>query len=207
VEIQALWYNALQVCAHLAKRFKENSGQYARVASRCKRSFNFKFWNSNQGYLYDVINGRSKDASIRPNALLAISLPFPILDKEKRKPVVDMAERELLTPYGLRTLSPRDSSYRSSAHGSQRDRDLSYHQGDVWPWLLGPFVDAYKKAYPHRKVGHFIKPTIEDQVGLAGMGCISEVFDGNAPYAPEGCIHQAWSVAEILRIFAGSHMI
>lgn len=201
VEIQALWHNALMVSAKLAEEFGEDSGGYRELAGECEASFNKEFWNPGRDYLYDVV-GETKDASLRPNALLAVSLPFPVLDKGRWKSVVDLAERELLTPYGLRTLGRGEPGYRGSAQGSQRERDLSYHQGDVWPWLLGPFIDAYRKVHPRRKTRRFFKTLIGEHLQDAGMGCVSEVFDGEPPHQPEGCVNQAWSVAELLRMLS-----
>ena len=201
VEIQALWFNALSICSRLAKKFKEDLGEYKNTALLCGNSFNKGFWNPEKGYLFDVIND-VKDASIRPNALFAVSLPFPILDKSKWKSVVDVAKGELLTPYGLRTLSPKDDRYRGRIEGDQMTRDMSYHQGTVWPWLLGPFADAYKRAYPGEDVAQFLKPLIDQHLGAACVGDISEIFDGDPPHAPRGCISQAWSVAELLRVIS-----
>lgn len=201
VEIQALWFNALQVCSELAKRFKENPQKYLNMASACRVSFNQKFWNGENGYLFDVVS-ETKDASVRPNALFSISLPFPVLEKDKWKRIVGVAQKELLTPYGLRTLSPHDLNYKGSASGNQAERDLAYHNGDAWPWLFGAFVDAYKKAYPHKPVDEFLRPILEDHLKAGGVGCVSEIFDGSPPYRPEGCIHQAWSVGEVLRVLA-----
>ncbi len=201
VEIQALWYNALCVLAKLAKQFGEKPDSYDMAARKCKKSFNEAFWNNGKGYLFDYIDGAHKDLAIRPNALFAVSLAFPVLEESKWKSVVGVAERELLTPYGLRTLALSEPGYRSVAGGSQRDRDLSYHQGDIWPWLLGAFTDAYKRAHPHKDVGHFVKPLIVGENHMA-VGKIPELYDGSAPHLPGGCIAQAWSVAELMRIIA-----
>jgi predicted glycogen debranching enzyme len=202
VEVQALWFNALTTFAKLATGFGEHPKPYSDVALKCKESFNNLFWNPETGYPFDVIDGGLKDGSIRPNALLAVSLPFPILAKDRWKGVVDVAQRELLTPFGIRTLNQTDWRYKWSAQGNQIERDLAYHQGDVWPWLLGPFIDAYKRVYQGGAVGHFLKPLIEGHTRQACLGCISEVFGGSHPHLPEGCINQAWSVAEILRILS-----
>ena len=193
VEIQALWYNALMVGSHLANKFG-GKDTYKLLGEECYESFNEKFWNDETKYLYDVIG----DGSIRPNALFAVSLPFPILEEKRWRSVVGKAERELLTPYGLRTLAPSDSRYKGSAKGSPTERDLAYHQGDAWPWLIGPFIDAYSKAYPERSLAKFVEPLLvhlED----ACLGGISEIF-GGSDNEPEGCINQAWSVAELMRI-------
>ncbi len=201
VEIQALWYNALCVMAKLAKHFGEKSEIYDTAARKCKKSFNDAFWNKEKGYLFDYIDGAHKDSAIRPNALFAISLDFPVLEESRWKSVVGVAERELLTPYGMRTLAPSEPGYKGIAGGSQRERDLSYHQGDVWPWLLGAFAEAYKKAHPHKDAGHFARPLIVGEDRLAA-GKIPELYDGSAPHKPGGCIAQAWSVAELMRAIA-----
>ncbi len=201
VEIQALWYNALMVCSQLAERFGEKPGPYRKLAIECSTSFRDKFLNHENGYLHDVVDGNDDYAAIRPNALFAISLDFPILDEHLWKRVVDLAEQELVTPYGIRTLAQTDPEYRGSAQGNSTERDLAYHQGDAWPWLLGAFIDSYVKVYPNRGIGHFIKPLVEGHNRLA-MGKVPEVYDGSRPHRPEGCISQAWSTAELMRILA-----
>lgn len=200
VEIQALWYNALMVCAKLAEKLSEKPDPYLKMAVECRTSFHDKFINHDNGYLYDVVDGDSRDASVRPNALLAVSMSFPILDESRWKNVVDIAVNELLTPFGLRTLSSSDSRYRGFASGTQKECDLSYHQGDAWPWLLGPFIDAHAKTYPKSRIGQFLKPLLEAQAGC--IGHIAEVYDGAPPHKPGGCMSQAWSVAEIMRVLA-----
>lgn len=202
VEVQALWFNALVTCAELADRFGEDSKPYRAIIIRCKKSFNSKFWNPETGYLFDFVDGGLNDASIRPNALFAVSLPFPVLSEEKWKSIVDVVQRELLIPFGIRTLNQTDRRYRWSAQGNQIERDLAYHQGDAWPWLLGAYVDAYKRVYTDLKVDTFLKSLVEEHTQQAGLGCISEVFGGSYPHFPEGCINQAWSIAEILRILS-----
>ncbi len=223
VEMQALWFNALKVFSSLAVDFYEDTlaESAEKAADACKKGFNEKFWNEKRGYLYDCISGGTddvsaagrraerKDASIRPNALLAISMPFPILDsgkyngveRGKWKSVVDVAKLELLTPFGLRSLAPSEPGYKGSAHGNQRERDLAYHQGSVWPWLFGPFCDAHRRAYPEKGVSKFIEPLVERHLTASGIG-VSEVFDGDSPHLAEGCPTQAWSVAELLRVIS-----
>jgi len=201
VEVQALWYNALIVCARLAERAGEKPDPYLKMAVEAKTSFADKFINHDNGYLYDVIDGGNADASIRPNALFAISLDFPILDKFWWPKVMEIAERELVTPYGLRTLNPSDPRYRGFASGTQREADLAYHNGDSWPWLMGSFIDAYVKVYPTKRVGQFLKQLLENQA-RGGAGKIAEIYDGSSPHNPGGCISQAWSVAELLRVLS-----
>lgn len=195
VEINALWYNAL-------KLFEKWSGKLLPIADLCYESFNQKFWFAEGNYLYDVIDGEgtNKDASLRPNQLFAISLAFPILKNEKWKSVLDVVERELLTPYGLRTLAPSDPKYQSYYHGDLTARDGAYHQGTVWPWLIGPFIDVWLKVYPEKKKEaiKFIKP-LEEQLNHCCLGTIGEIYDAQDPYKARGCFAQAWSVAEVLR--------
>lgn len=194
VEINALWYNALSL-------FEKWTKTTLPVTKQCYQSFNKEFWYAEKGYLYDVIDGKNKDASLRPNQLFAISLSYPVLEEDKWKSVVDVAERELLTPYGLRTLSAFDPNYQQYYHGDLTARDGAYHQGTVWPWLIGPFVDAWLKVHPRseKKVEEFIKPLIE-QLFHNCVGSIGEIYDAKDPYNARGCFAQAWSVAELLRI-------
>jgi len=202
VEVEAFWFNALVIMSKLAKRFGVGSSQYSEAAEKCKKAFNKQFWNSEKGYLFDVVSKAGNHPSIRPNALFAVSMPFPILDKEKWRSVVDIAIQELVTPYGLRTLAASDVLYRGYAGGNQTERDLSYHQGDAWPWLLGAFTDAYNRVYPHKSLGIFIDALLKGCSNGTAVSCVSEVFSGSYPHKPEGCISQAWSVGELLRIIA-----
>ena len=206
VEIQALWYNALCIMASFAEKFgdKKDRKRYLKMADEAQRSFNKIFWNDAEECLFDVINGEEKDASVRPNQIFAVSLPYVVLDFEKARKVVEKVETELLTPFGLRTLSPRDKNYQSIYIGSPFERDSAYHQGTVWAWLIGAFVDAYHKVYagePHteKRIGEIVQ-NFKNHLSEAGSGQISEIFDGNAPHEPRGCVAQAWSVAEILRV-------
>jgi predicted glycogen debranching enzyme len=213
VEIQALWHNALRLMAHLSSVFGDAaaSARYSDLANRARDRFQQVFWNDAAGCLYDVItDGGAPDASIRPNQIFAVSLPYPLLTKEQALRVVDVVEWELLTPYGLRTLSPLDPDYRGRYGGDSRSRDSVYHQGTVWPWLLGPFLTAYVKVHggteeARERADHFLDPMRDHLMGaglaVAGLGQISEVFDGNAPHRPGGCFAQAWSVAEVLRTY------
>jgi predicted glycogen debranching enzyme len=208
VEIQALWHNALRVMAHLASVFGDAaaSSRYASLAQRARDRFQEAFWNDAAGCLYDVLtDDGGADASIRPNQIFAVSLPYPLLASEQALRVVEVIEWELLTPYGLRTLSPRDPNYRGRFEGDPRSRDSAYHQGTVWPWLLGPFLTGYVKVHggseeARHRADRFLDP-LRAHLWEAGLGQISEVFDGDAPHRPGGCTAQAWSVAEVLRTY------
>ncbi len=207
VEIQALWYNALRVMHHLAEAFdqREQSVHFAALAERARASFESAFWNEHNGCLHDVVTDSGPDPSLRPNQIFAVSLPHALLSGDRALRVVDVVEWELLTPYGLRTLSPRDPNYRGRYGGDPLSRDGAYHQGTVWPWLLGPFLTAYVKVHgADQQVRHradqFLAP-LRTHLWQAGLGQISEVFDGDPPHRPGGCIAQAWSVAEVLRTY------
>jgi glycogen debranching enzyme len=204
VEIQALWYNALKIMEDFAAQFGKTDDQkrFRNISSLLQWTFNRVFWNEKEQCLFDVVNGVA-DASIRPNQIFAISLRHPLVTGEQAKSVLDVVERELLTPYGLRTLSPKDPEYRGRFEGDMASRDSAYHQGTVWPWLLGPFISAYVKTFGRTeetllKVSTWLTP-LRTHMREAGIGQISEVFDGDAPHNPGGCFAQAWSVAEILR--------
>lgn len=206
VEIQALWYNALCIMADLAERFDDHDGknQYRTTAEIAKQSFNQSFWNKEEECLYDVVKNGDKDASIRPNQIFAVSLPNTMLSIGRARKIVEKTEAELLTPYGLRSLAPGDPAYRPIYIGSSYERDSAYHQGTVWAWLIGPFIDAYRKVHPN---GHKTEARVAEiltgfkkHLTEAGLGQISEIFDAEEPHAPRGCMAQAWSVAEVLRI-------
>lgn len=212
VEIQALWYNALRVMERLAAGFAdhEQAAHYAALAERAQSRFQEIFWNEEAGCLHDVVSDSGLDRSIRPNQIFAISLPHPILDQHLALRVLEVVEWELLTPYGLRTLSPRDPNYRGRCCGDPHSRDSAYHQGTVWPWLLGGFLTAYVKVHgdspeARRRAGQFLDP-MRAHLWQAGLGQISEIFDGDPPHQPAGCIAQAWSVAEILRTYVEDAM-
>ncbi len=203
VEINALFYNALRLIEGWAG--DDGDGQLVRaageLADRNRASFNARFWCDRAGHLYDVVDGESgDDASLRPNQLLAMSLTHPVLDPSRWRAVVDVVTRELLTPVGLRSLSPRASDYRARYDGDLRSRDAAYHQGTVWVWLVGPYVDAWLRVHPHDVGGAArVLEGIESHAHEACLGSVSEIFDGEAPYQPRGCVAQAWSVAELLR--------
>jgi predicted glycogen debranching enzyme len=207
VEIQALWYNALRVMEHLATTFgeRDRAAHYSEMAKRTHDRFARVFWNETDGCLYDVVSDSGADRSIRPNQIFAISLPYSLLVGEKALRVLEVVERELLTAYGLRTLSPRDPNYKGRYRGDPRSRDSAYHQGTVWPWLLGSFLTAYVRVYgssieARNRVSQLLQP-LRSHLFQAGLGQISEVFDADPPHLPGGCIAQAWSVAEVLRAY------
>lgn len=204
VEIQALWYNALRVMQDLAGRFEGPNAkqEYGAMANKTRASFNNLFWNEQAGCLYDVINGELRDATIRPNQVIAISLMNTMVPKERAVSILDVVERELLTPRGLRTLSPSDPNYVGRYEGGPRSRDGAYHQGTVWPWLMGPYITAYSKTFGREAGRRFAATWLENfqpHLNEACLGQISEIFDGDAPQTPRGCVAQAWSVAELLR--------
>jgi predicted glycogen debranching enzyme len=207
VEIQALWHSALCDMVALARRFDDLStaGIALEWSRRAEANFTEKFWNESESCLYDCIDGNSRDGAIRPNQIFVVSLPHSLLSFDKEKLVVAVVERELLTPHGLRSLSPRDSRYRSIYRGDSWARDSAYHQGTVWAWPLGAFLSAYLKTHggsneAKAQVNIWLQPLIA-HLDEAGMGTISEIFDGDAPHTPRGCIAQAWSVSEVLRLW------
>lgn len=200
VEVNALWYNALSLMSPWAIYAGQSPEKYETLASHCGASFRRKFWYAVGSYLYDVIDAPGNDASIRPNQIMAVSLTYSPLDTQQQKSVVDVVEKYLLTPYGLRTLSEDHPSYVGTYRGSPQERDSAYHQGSVWPWLLGQFANAHYRVYRNRDyLLHLLEPFAQ-HISEAGVGSISELFDGTAPHHPRGCIAQAWSVGEILRV-------
>ncbi|HEY6140212.1 MAG TPA: amylo-alpha-1,6-glucosidase [Thermoanaerobaculia bacterium] len=198
VEINALYYNALRILEQLLlmEGDEANAHRIDDLADRCRRSFNELFWYEDGQYLYDVLG----DPSLRPNQIFAISLDFPVLDEARWARIVEVVERELVTPVGLRSLARSDPDYKPAYDGDLRARDAAYHQGTVWSWLIGPFIDAWLKVHPKDLAGarRFLdgfQPHLAD----ACIGTISEVFDAEPPYTPRGCAAQAWGVAEVLR--------
>jgi predicted glycogen debranching enzyme len=205
VELNALFYNALK----LMERWLREEGDEARSsdmgrhAQRTRESFNRRFWNPETNCLFDVVDkeGGGNDPSIRPNQVFAISLPYPVLDEEHWRSVLDVAQRLLVTPVGLRSLAPGSPDYKPYYDGDLRSRDAAYHQGTVWGWLAGPFADAWLKVHPNDL--HGVERLIEgfaSHLEEACVGSVSEIFDAEPPFKPRGCIAQAWSVAEVLRI-------
>jgi predicted glycogen debranching enzyme len=206
VEIQALWYNALCIMAEMAARYgnEDHRSKYESMAAAARSSFNGQFWNQDRLCLYDVVNGSEKDGSVRPNQIFAVSLPYTMLDSETARKVVDKVEAELLTPVGLRSLSSDDPAYVKVYIGTPYYRDAGYHQGTVWGWLIGPFVDAYRRVHPsgaavEKHISEIISG-FKTHIDEAMVGQVSEIFDADTPHSPRGCAAQAWSVAELLRI-------
>src|ERR1041384_2393101 len=204
VEIQALWYNALRVMEDLAQNFQDQKAKtnYANMAERARESFNRLFWNQEMGCLYDVVDGDARDGSVRPNQVFAISLTHSMVSAEKAEQILLVIERELLTPRGLRSLSPGDPRYAGRYEGDSRSRDSVYHQGTVWPWLMGSYITAYVKTFGEqigRKVAEDWLDNFSKHLDEACLGQVSEIFDADAPHTPRGCVAQAWSIAEILR--------
>ena len=203
VEINALWYNALRLTAVWLK--EEGHGEDARhlenLASQARESFNRRFWNEATGHLFDVVDGpNGNDPACRPNQIFSMTLRFPVLDAGRWESVLRVVENQLLTPYGLRSLSPQHPDYKSHYFGDPRARDGAYHQGTVWAWLIGPYLDAWLRVYPQeRQKARSLLHKLVEHLDDAGIGSISEVFDAEAPYLPRGCIAQAWSVAELIR--------
>ena len=203
VEINALWYNALMLLQGWVSETRGEAAArvYVEHAERALNAFNTRFWHEEGGYLYDVVDGENgNDPACRPNQLFAISLKNPILDPSRWKPVVEVARERLLTPFGLRSLASGHPDYKPRYFGDLRARDAAYHQGTVWAWLIGPFIDAWLKVYPEDCAGsrRFLEGFIP-HLSEGGMGTIGEIFDAEPPYTPRGCISQAWSVAEVLR--------
>lgn len=206
VDVNALWYNALRIMELFAQQLdhETDSKFYRDKADRVRISFNKRFWCEPKKYLYDVIDipNVADDSTLRPNQLLALSLPFPVLtDPDRARHVVDVCARQLLTSYGLRTLNQEDVQYIGNYAGSLHERDIAYHQGTVWAWLIGPFVSAYLNVYQDPEIARSFLEPFADHLLDHGLGTISEVFDGNAPFRPHGAIAQAWSVAEVLRVW------
>jgi predicted glycogen debranching enzyme len=200
VEIQALWYNALKLMSGWAKDLGQSHETFDAAALKARDSFNRRYWNEARGCLFDVLDGPDgNDPSVRPNQIFSISLANPILDQQRWASVVALVRTELVTSLGLRTLSADHSDYKAHYRGNLRERDAAYHQGTVWPWLIGHFVDAYLKVHPDRATARGFLKSFQDHLFDAGVGSISEIFDAEKPFQPGGCIAQAWSIAEVLR--------
>jgi len=202
VEVNALWYNALKVMGDFARELGKSSQatEYDSQAENVAHSF-ARFWNPDAGYCYDVLDGpEGHEALLRPNQIFAVSLPYSPLDAQQQKAVVDACDHSLLTPFGLRSLAPDDPSYIGHYEGNTEKRDGAYHQGTVWSWLIGPFVEAHLRVYDKpEQARQFLEPLLHQHLSNYGLGSISEVFDGDAPHIAGGCPAQAWGVAELLR--------
>ena len=208
VEIQALWHNALRIMSDLAELFGDNerAEKFMQMADVAKSSFNGQFWNEVADCLFDVVDGNNMDPSIRPNQIFAVSLYHSLLGTDRARKVVKKVEEHLLTPVGLRSLSPDDPHYVPIYIGSPFDRDSSYHQGTVWAWLIGPFVESYRKTHSgvadaELKIKDFTAG-FRKHLNEAMLGQVSEIFDAEPPHLPRGCAAQAWSVAELLRVLS-----
>jgi predicted glycogen debranching enzyme len=201
VEINALWYNALRTMAKFARRINKPHQEYTAVADRTQLRF-ARFWNAEKNYCYDVLDTpNGDDISLRPNQLFAVSLPEPLLSQPQQRSIVDICGRQLLTSYGLRSLNPDDNHYQGVYGGNQYKRDSAYHQGTTWGWLLGAFISAHLRAYGNRTAAREFLEPMANHLNNHGIGILSEIFDGEAPFTPRGCIAQAWSVAEVLRMW------
>jgi predicted glycogen debranching enzyme len=203
VEINALWYNALLLLSRWERDFgdQRNWKKYGDIAARVRESFNEKFWFEDGGYLSDVIDGPDgNDSAFRPNQLFSISLPNPVLEEDRWERVLQLVRERLLTPVGLRSLAPGHPDYKPRYFGDLRTRDAAYHQGTVWAWLIGPFIDAWLKVHPDdATAARGFLDGVMPHLPEFGVGSIAEIFDAEAPYTPRGCIAQAWSVGEALR--------
>jgi predicted glycogen debranching enzyme len=205
VEINALWYNAVCFALEMAAAAKDRKfvKEYDKLPLLIKQSFLDVFWEDDKGYLADYVNdSEDKNYFVRPNMVIAVSLPYSMLDSDQMKKVLDLAEKDLVTPRGLRTLSPRNSLYKGVCKGNQEERDTAYHQGTVWPWLFGPFCEGWLRVYGKQGVQH-VKNLIygmEEVMSEHGITTISEIYDGDPPHLPQGAISQAWSIGEVLRV-------
>ena len=233
VEVNALWYNALMQMSNFelgrvglgppiqhggakphptisesyAEQNEENAKRYGSMAEKARTSFRKLFWNESKGYLNDcILPDGSIDDSLRPNQIFAVSMNFSPLSEQQQASVVEVVQNHLLTPYGLRTLSPDAANYKGEYTGPMRQRDEAYHQGTVWPYLIGPFIEAYLKVNefsPESKnqAAEFVEPLLEHLTEDGCLGSISEIFDGDPPHKPKGCFVQAWSIAELIRAY------
>jgi predicted glycogen debranching enzyme len=205
VEINALWYNAVCFSLEMAKLTKDKKFimEYGNLPVLIKNSFTELFWDEKLGYLADYVNdNEGRNLFVRPNMVIAVSLPYSMLDKEQMKKVLDVVDKELVTTRGLRTLSPSNRLYKGTCTGNQVERDNAYHQGTVWPWLFGPFCEGWLKVYGKQGVQKVTRLIygLEDVMSEHGVSTISEIYDGDPPHFPKGAISQAWSVGEVLRI-------
>ncbi|NEP45406.1 MAG: glycogen debranching protein, partial [Okeania sp. SIO2H7] len=208
IEVSALWYHALQAMVQFARTLKKPAGEYEDLARLTAKGFD-RFWNEELGYCYDVLDtpDRGSDRSLRPNQIFSVSLPplkgtygySPLLNRDRQRRVVDVCGEALLTSYGLRSLAPDDPEYKGIYGGDRLQRDGGYHQGTVWGWLIGPYVLAHLRVYGDRVAARELLVPMSHHLLAHGVGSLSEIFDGDAPMHPRGCIAQAWTVAEVLR--------
>jgi predicted glycogen debranching enzyme len=200
VEINALWINALESMAQFAKALNSTVDVYEQLSARAKSSFG-RFWNERRNCCFDVLDspGAGSDSALRPNQIFAVSLNSGPLSPEQQKGIVDACASQLLTPFGLRSLAPGEHGYAGVYSGGPRERDAVYHQGSVWSWLLGPFALAHYRVYKDRAAALAFLGPLAKSVDAYGLGTLAEIFDGDAPHRPRGCIAQAWTVGEVLR--------
>ena len=204
VEVNALWYNALRSVAYFCRRLGRSAGEYDTLAARTHRGFE-RFWNQSAGCCFDVLDGPDgPDRTLRPNQVFAVSLPESPLPPFRQRAVVDACARHLLTSRGLRSLAPAHPDYRGHYGGDQRERDSAYHQGTVWGWLLGPFVFAHLRVYKDPVLACSFLDPMADHLVAYGVGTLAEIFDGDPPFRPDGCIAQAWTVAEVLHAWTAT---
>ncbi len=210
IEVNCLWYSALRTIARFARLLGKPHQEYEAIADRTLARFN-RFWNPETGYCFDVLDGdHGDDPSLRPNQILTVALPLcavrnghlPLLTNEQQRSVVEACSRSLLTSYGLRSLSPDHPDYRSHYVGNSFQRDSAYHQGTVWGWLIGPFVMAHYRIFKNLPQSFDLLRPMANHLTTAGVGSLSEIFDGAPPQSPNGCIAQAWTVAEVLQTWA-----
>jgi predicted glycogen debranching enzyme len=204
VEINALWYNAVCFSLELAEKANDNAfiKKWKKWPDKIKEAFNQTFWDKEKGYLADFVNENHKDWNIRPNQIIAASVKYSPISNEIKNNIIETVKRYLLTPRGLRTLAPKNPEYKGIYVGTQEHRDLAYHQGTVWPWLLEHYCEAFLNLHKQSGLQH-IKKLIDDfepVMNEHGVGTISEIYDGDPPHAPKGAISQAWSVAAILQV-------
>ncbi|MGB6431144.1 MAG: amylo-alpha-1,6-glucosidase, partial [Candidatus Acidiferrales bacterium] len=202
IEVNALWLNALMTLAGFARALKRDQKTYEALAHKARAGF-ARFWNAERGYCFDVLDGPAgNDATLRPNQVIAVSLPVCALSLAKQRAVVNVCESELLAGFALRSLGPSEPGYRGRYVGAQIERDAAYHQGTAWPWLLGPFVLAHLRVHRDPAAAATLLNPIARHISSYGLGSVAEICDGDAPFSPRGCFAQAWSVAEILRAWS-----
>ncbi|MGC1528364.1 MAG: amylo-alpha-1,6-glucosidase, partial [Phormidesmis sp.] len=202
IEISALWYNALLIMEEFAQQLGKPAALYQQLAEQTRKGFQ-RFWNEEKGYCYDVLDGPDgNDISLRPNQICAVSLAHSdLLSEQQQKQVVDVVAQRLVASYGVRSLSPVHADYKGIYGGSPLERDGAYHQGPVWGWLIGPFVQAHLKVYQNPAIARSFLAPMADHLNSGCVGTLSEIFDGDSPHPPRGAFAQAWTVAEVLRAY------